>query len=622
MSSDSYSNINNSSSDRIYITTESQKIQSLDQCTSEVAVWRALTANLGIAGIKLICWVFSHSSAMLSEAIHSGVDSFNSLCLLVGLRRGSKPADKFHPFGYGLEANIWALFACVLMLIGTAVSIYSGIHRLLYNHNEVFELLQHYHLIALTLIGSIAFEAWAVSSASAAVLHEAEVPLKSSFENIARSFKYIKKIKSPTTKFVWYEDTAALSGVIIAFIALTISKYFVSVNYAYLPDAIASILIGFILLSLAIYLLKHNINSLTGAAAGPQTEKMIKEIATKVHGVSQLHDLKTMDMGSSGLIVNMKIEVDPETQVKDADDIAEKVEQKIREKIKNIAHITIEMQADDAEDNWSEKFDKLIEEGKQIGLLKPFEASMLSKFFDFTDTVVYEIMVPRTEVTFVDADSSIDELVDLIIESGHTRIPVYRESIDNIIGVINAKDVLKAYRERSDKLVSIEELAREVPIVPENKSISDMLSVFNSTKNQLAAVIDEHGGVAGIVTVEDVIEEIVGEIYDEFDVVQTAEIERIDENTLSVAAKVDIEDFNNRFNMDLSTEDFQTVGGYLFGLLGRVPEVGDEITDGEITFRVESVEGHKITRLTMYKPDGFVDQESIDQESPEIEQEE
>jgi len=614
MSSDSYGSIDNDNG-QIYHTTDNIDIQQNDIVISEHAVWRALFANIGIAAIKLICWFFSRSSAMLSEAIHSGADSFNSLCLIVGLKRGSKPADKFHPFGYGLEANIWALFACILMLIGTGVSIYNGYMRLISGSQYVHELLNNYHFIAIALMVSILFEAMAVVSASYAVVDEAEVKVKNSIEAFIKSFKYINQIKSPTTKFVWYEDTAALTGVFIALSAITISKFFVPEKIAFIPDAIASIIIGLMLFALAIYLLKNNMSFLTGVAAKPQVEEMIKNIAGKINGISQVHELKTMDMGTSGLIVNMEIEVDPETQVKDADDIADRLEEKIREKVKNIAHITIEVQADETEENWNEKFVKVIEEGKNRGVLKPREARMLNKFFDFTNTVVWEVMIPRTEVEFIDSESSIDELIDLIIDSGHTRIPVYKDDIDDIIGVINAKDVLKILKtcENRDR-IKIADLAREITIVPENKSISDMLNDFSSSKCQIAAVVDEHGGVAGIITVEDILEEIVGEIWDEYDV-KIPEIIRIDENTLNVLSRMDITDLNERFNLDLQTEDFQTIGGLVFGLLGREPEVGDEVESGDIKMKVESMDGHKIIRVIMYKSDGFIDKQANDEES-------
>lgn len=614
MSSDSFSNLSNDKHQIFISTKEGPAAKETDETLlSEIAVWRALFANIGIATVKLICWFFSRSSAMLSESIHSGVDAFNSLCLLIGLKRGSKPADKFHPFGYGLEANIWALFASILMLIGTVVSIYSGWDRLFYHHQEIQELLHNYNLVAVALVVSILFEAWAVSSASSAVMHEAEVPVKNPLDAFLKSFAYINQIKSPTTKFVWYEDTVALAGVMVAFVAISISKFVMPVSLAHIPDAIASISIGCMLLGLTVYLLKNNVNALTGASAKPQIEEKIREIAQRVHGVSQVHDLKTMDMGTSGLIVNMEVEVDPETQVKDADNIADKLEQRIREKIKNIAHITIEMQANDIEENWSEKFEKLVQEGKDTGLLNPREAKMLSKFFDFTNTVAWEVMVPRTDVNFVDVDDNIEDLIDIIVESGHTRIPVYKENIDNIIGVVNAKDVLRALKTKDKSEIKLEDLVREISIVPETKPISDMFNEFNKNKIQIAAVVDEHGGVAGIITVEDVLEEIVGEIWDEYDV-QVAEIIKIDENTLNVYSKMNIYDINDRFGLDLPTEDFQTIGGYVFGLLGREPEVGDEVQADGLSLKVESMDGHKITRVMIYNSEGFVDKQAVEEE--------
>lgn len=606
-----------SDSHQICITVEHNNdpnnLRQSENIISEKAILKALIANWGIAAIKLICWFFSRSSAMLSESIHSGADGFNSLCLLVGLKRGSKPADKFHHFGYGLEANIWAIFASLLMLVGTIVSIYTGWNRLFYNHNHVFELLNNYELITVTLIISILFEVWAVHSASVAVLKEAKVEFKGKLEAFLKSLKHVRQIKSPTTKFVWYEDTAALTGVVIALIAITISKFFVDKSIAYIPDATASLIIGCILLGLAIYLLKHNINVLTVAAARPQVEELIKEIAKKVHGISQVEDLKTMDLGPSGVIISMKIDVDPEIPVKDADNIADKLEEKIKEQIRDVAHVTIEVKANDIEENWNQKFENLIEEGKKTGVLKPREAKIISNFFDFTNTVVWEIMIPRTDVIFVDVDSDIEELIDLIVTSGHTRIPVYEENIDNIIGIINAKDTLKASKDCENKeSIKIKDLVREIVIVPENKSLSSMLNEFKIKKTQIAAVVDEHGGVAGIVTVEDILEEIVGEIWDEYDV-QVPEIIKIDNNTLSIYSKMNIYDLNERFNLDLPTEDFQTIGGYIFGLLGREPEVDDEVQTDNIKMKIESMEGHKIIRVILFKQDGFVDTQEIEE---------
>ena len=613
-----------SDSNNLDLKNETQDIENNDSITDEyskeemsclerekvdnskfMAVIKALIANLGIALVKLICFFFSSSSAMLAEAIHSGVDSFNSICLLVGIKRGSRPADNAHPFGYGLEANIWAMFASILMLGGTFVAIYHGFEKLIQAH-DASDLLLHYNAIAIALLCSICFEAWAVVSASEAVLHEVGVEERN-------------PIKSPTTKFVWYEDTAAFTGVVVAFAALTIAKFVMPDGLAYVPDAIASIIIGTILLFLALYLLKNNVSSLTVQSAEPDVEEKIKQVASTIHGITDVVELKTIDLGSSGLIINMTIEVDPETQMKDADDIADMLERKIKKEVKNITHITIELQAHDAEDNWEEKFYKLIKEGEKIETIDSHEAKMLSNFFGFANTVVKEIMVPRTEIFMINAQENINTLADSIISSGHTRIPVYRDNVDNIIGIINAKDVLKVIKNNNiDENFSIESLAREILIVSENKFISDLLSDLTSSKNQIAAVVDEHGGIAGIVTIEDIIEEIVGEIYDEFDKVETPEVVRIDDNTLNVSCKMDIEDINKRFDLDIPNEDFQTLGGYVFGLLGREPELNDVIEDKNITYTILEIDGRRISRIKMFRETPFVDLAlAEEQEQPE-----
>ncbi len=571
------------------------------------AVLRAFLANIGIALVKLICFLVSYSSAMLAEAIHSGVDSFNSICLMVGIKRGSRPADSEHPFGYGLEANIWAMFASLLMLAGTFVAIYHGFNKLV-NSEGIDELLKNYNYIALALLISMCFEGWAVSSATSAVLEEAMVVEKNPIKRFFLSIRYIRKTNSPTTKFVWYEDTSAFIGVVVALVSLTVSKFIMPYDLAYIPDAVASIIIGGILFCLAIYLIRNNVSSLTVQSAEPRVEEIIRNVAGTIHGITKVTDLKTMDLGTSGLVINMTIEVAPETQMKDADDIAQMLERKIKKYVKNVNDVTIELEAHDVEDNWEEKFEKIIKEGKTIGAIDSHEASMLSNFFSFANTVVKEIMVPRVDIIFVDSRSTIYELADIIINSGHTRIPVYEDNTDNIIGIINAKDVLKVIKNNNiDENFSIKTLVRDILIVPENKFISDLLSDFTSSKNQIAVVVGEHGGIEGLVTIEDILEEIVGEIYDEFDKIETPEILRLDDYTLSVSSKTSIEDLNEKYDQDIPNEDFQTIGGYVFGLLGREPEIGDVVEDKNITYTILALDGIKITRIKMVKNTPFIE---------------
>ena len=596
-----------------------QNIQQVEKSSKEKsnrlkfnAVIRAFLANISIALIKLISWYFTKSSAMFAEAVHSAVDSFNSVCLMVGLKRGSRPADGVHPFGHGLETNIWTIIACILMFFGSAVSLLSAYNKLLdKNHEEVLVMINNYEILAVILIASILFESWAVNSAVNAVLDESKVKHINPIIDFFKSMKYVHKINTPTTKFVWYEDVVALTGVVVAFIAVSISKFFLPENLAHIPDGIASGIIALMLLFLAGYMLKNNVNLLTGLSAEPQVEEVIKQIAENLHCVSCVKELKTMNMGTSGLIVNITIEVDPEIQVKEADDITEMVERKIREHFNNISQVSVEIDSNDAEENWENKFDKLIEEGEKIEVFDDKEADMLSNFYSFSQTVVKEIMVPRPKVVFIDAEDSLDTLIDLIIEKGHTRIPIYEDTVDNVIGMINAKDALKALRDKANEQegFEIKSLAREIMIIPENKFISDLLNDFTSTKNQIAAVVDEHGGIAGIVTVEDIIEEIVGEIYDEFDEAPTSELIKIDEYTLNVSSQINIEDINEKYDLDIPNEDFQTLGGYVFGLLGREPEVGDKVEDRNLFFEVIELDGIRISRVIMKKDTPFIDKE-------------
>ena len=583
------------------------------------AVVRAFLANLFITLIKLASWYFTKSSAMFAEAVHSGVDSFNSICLMIGLKRGSRPADGIHPFGHGLETNVWTIIACILMFLGSAVSLLSAYNKIVHNNpTEVMEFLNNYQIMAFILIISIFFESWAVNSAVNAVIDEAKIKHINPVIDFIKSIKYVHKINTPTTKYVWYEDVVALTGVVVALIAVSISKFILPVSYAHIPDGIASGIIALMLLFLAGYMLRNNVNLLTGLSAEPQVEEVIKQITEDLHCVSCVKELKTMNMGTSGLIVNIKIEVDPELQVKEADDITEMVERRIREHFTNISHVSVEIDSNDAEEKWEDKFDKIIQEGEKIDVLDDKEADMLSNFYSFSQTVVKEIMVPRTKVVFVDAEDDLNKLIDLIIETGHTRLPIYEDTVDNLIGVINAKDALKALRDKKNEQpdFQIKSLAREILIIPENKFISDLLNDFTNTKNQIAAIVDEHGGIAGIVTVEDILEEIVGEIYDEFDEAPTPEIIKVDDNTLNISANIDIEDLNEKYDLDIPSEDFQTLGGYVFGLLGREPEVGDKIEDRNLTFEITELDGIRISRLLMKKDTSFVDKE--EKEEPQI----
>ncbi len=238
----------------------------------------------------------------------------------------------------------------------------------------------------------------------------------------------------------------------------------------------------------------------------------------------------------------------------------------------------------------------LLERSTVEGELEEEEQEMLYKVFDFADKEASDVMVPRPEVVVVAADMPPEECLRKVLDSPYTRFPVYRESPEHIIGVLHLRDLLKAMNERGIAEVSVEEILRQPYIVPETKDIAALLTEFRRTSQHMAIVVDEYGDMEGIVTLEDVIEEIVGEIEDEFDLPDES-IERFDDGRIRIDGTFPIDDFNEQFDVELPIEDYHTMGGYIFGLLGRQPEAGDELVDGALHFTVVDVEGSRIERL-------------------------
>lgn len=568
------------------------------------AVVIALVANLAIGGIKLLAGLIGRQSAMLSEAMHSFADAINSGFLLIGLQKGSRAADKTHPYGYGLETTLWAMLASLMMLMLAGWSMYLGFQRIL-----LPEPTQNYGISAMVLLASIVLEVMAVNVAATTVLNERDIAVKGWFRRLLEAGRQVRTIVSPTTRFVYYEDTIALLGVIIAFIAITISQFGASIGliplrYAHIPDAVASIIIGLMLLGLALYLFLHNSKGLTGTSAAPQLEERIRDFVLNIHGVSQVHDLRTIDYGLSGVVVHMRVEVDPDTQVKDVDDLTERIRDRVQSRLNNVKEVIIEVLADETNEEWSDKFYRLVEEGQEIGVLKSREERILKNLYDFTHVVVSDIMIPRTDVECIEVSDNLNNLIDLIIETGHTRIPVYEEDIDNMLGAIHAKDIFDHLR-KGEMGVSLRSLVREFDIYPENKAVSDLLEEFKRKKIQIAMVADEHGGFAGIVTIEDLLEEIVGEIWDEYDE-DLDMLEQLEPNRLLLSGRFDIDELNERYKLSIPDEEFKTVGGFVFGLLGREPREGDQAEFEDLVFTVLEMDGHRIDRVELLSPAPFV----------------
>jgi CBS domain containing-hemolysin-like protein len=205
-------------------------------------------------------------------------------------------------------------------------------------------------------------------------------------------------------------------------------------------------------------------------------------------------------------------------------------------------------------------------------------------------------MVPRPEVVALSIDLPPEEALAAMIESPYTRYPVYRESLDHIVGILHVRDLISALTDRGIAGVQVEELLRPVHVVPETKDLAALLSDFRRTSQHMAIVVDEYGDLEGIVTLEDLLEEIVGEIEDEFDLPDES-IEQLPDGRMRIGGTFPIDDFNEQFHRDLPIEDYHTVGGFVFGLLGRAPERDDEVEYDGTRFKVLDVEGSRIERL-------------------------
>jgi CBS domain containing-hemolysin-like protein len=240
----------------------------------------------------------------------------------------------------------------------------------------------------------------------------------------------------------------------------------------------------------------------------------------------------------------------------------------------------------------------LLSRSSAEGEIEHEEQQMIDKVFVFGDKEAADVMVPRPEVVAVSITLPPEQALASVLESPYTRYPVYRETLDHIIGVVHVRDLFTAMHERGLASVKLEELLRPAYVVPETKDLATLLQEFRRTSQHFAVVVDEYGAMAGICTLEDLIEEIVGEIEDEFDV-QEEQIEQVDDDTYRLDGMFPIDEFNARFHTDLPDEDFHTVGGFVFGQLGRAPEVGDNVNHEGLQFDVLEVEGSRIERMSV-----------------------
>jgi putative hemolysin len=238
----------------------------------------------------------------------------------------------------------------------------------------------------------------------------------------------------------------------------------------------------------------------------------------------------------------------------------------------------------------------ILAQAEETGAIEEQEEEMVYKVFDFADKEVHEVMVPRPEVVAISIDLPPQECLAAVIDSPYTRYPVYRGSLDDVVGILHVRDLFSALYDQGIDNVDIAALVRPAHVVPETKDLAAMLAEFRRVNQHMAIVVDEYGSFEGIVTLEDLLEEIVGEIEDEYDLPDES-VERVDEARIRIDGTFPIDDFNEQFGQELPQDDYNTVAGFVFGALGRAAESGDEVLHDGLRFHVLDVDGTRIERL-------------------------
>jgi CBS domain containing-hemolysin-like protein len=254
----------------------------------------------------------------------------------------------------------------------------------------------------------------------------------------------------------------------------------------------------------------------------------------------------------------------------------------------------------------------VIEAGTKSGVLDKTEHDLIKSILEFSDITAKEVMVPRPDVVALDMNMPREVLMRRVIDEGYSRLPVFAKTIDNIVGIVYSKDLLSLLEHRD--LIILQDILRPAFFVPESKKISELLREFQQNKVHLAIVIDEHGGTEGIITIEDIIEEIVGEIFDEYDETTRSVIQSIDGSSI-VNATISIHDFNEQFVAQLpETPDYETLAGYLQQVTGRLPELHEEIRQSEFVFTIAAKRGRRIKYVKVVRLQPSAQASAIEQE--------
>lgn len=246
-----------------------------------------------------------------------------------------------------------------------------------------------------------------------------------------------------------------------------------------------------------------------------------------------------------------------------------------------------------------EEIKRFVNVSQEEGVIKKDESEMIKSVFDFDDTMVKEIMIPRIDMACIEKKSDITELIDMAIEKGHSRVPVFEETIDDIVGLVYVKDLLQLIQ-NNEEAHALEEFIKPIYFIPETKPINQLLNEMQRRKEHMAVVLDEYGGTSGLITIEDLLEEIVGDIQDEFDL-EPKQIDVINENEILTDGRVDIGDINEILpELLVDQEEYETISGFVLHYLGYFPEEGEEIEMNGLKIRVDRISEHRIKKVRIY----------------------
>ncbi len=245
----------------------------------------------------------------------------------------------------------------------------------------------------------------------------------------------------------------------------------------------------------------------------------------------------------------------------------------------------------------------MIDMFEEEGTLEKEETEMLHNVFAFGDKKVTEAMVPRTELIAVSEDAVVSDVLALVSEEGYSRYPVMKETVDNITGLLYVKDIVrKMAKEEVPATAPIKNFVRDAFYIPESKMVTTLLDDMQKNKFQIAVIVDEHGGTAGLITLEDIMEEIVGGLQDEFEAIEAEkEVEIVDESTFVVSGSTGLDEINELVSVEIESEEFHTIGGFLFGLFGHLPKVGEQLRYHELRFLILEMDGKKIEKIKITK---------------------